>query len=441
MSYARRPRHARPGPADADPGDSYRKRRRRRAIAAAASRPGGPTLRQVAHPEALIAAYDALAASGGRAPGPDGLTYADLGRGEACAVLRALSAAILRGEYSPSAGRKLPIPKPGGGTRTLTIVNIFDRVVAAAVARALTPLFERAFLGCSFGFRPGRGTWDLLAELMATMAALRITTLAIDDVRRAFDHVPIAPLLEIFKEHLEDPSLLQLVETILRGGEDRGRVVGIPQGSPLSPLALNVYLHHVHDRPLQGDPDFPPPFRYADNVCYPCKDVPEGIDALDHVRLILAPTGLALKGLDGDPIDLIEGGEARLLGFSLSIKGAGFSLGLGEDALGADMDRRLIEAHDDPDPHRAARTALRGWVAACGPALGEPTEGDTEAILRTAARHGFRELASKEELAGWCTAAHGRWEARLAAALMAHGMADEDSLCVEAPPATTEPVD
>ena len=105
---------------------------------------------------------------------------------------------------------------------------------------------------------------------MAAMAAVRITTLAVDDVRKAFDNVPIAPLMETFAEHINDPSLLQLVETILRGGEDRGRAVGIPQGNPLSPLALNVMLHHAHDLPLEADANFPPLFRYADNLAATC---------------------------------------------------------------------------------------------------------------------------------------------------------------------------
>ena len=111
MSYARRRHTPRPGPPGAGPGDFYRRRQRRRERALLASTAGGPTLGQVVCPEALIAAYDALAAHGGKAPGPDGLTYADLGRGEACDVLRELSPVILGGEYVPSAGRKVAIPK------------------------------------------------------------------------------------------------------------------------------------------------------------------------------------------------------------------------------------------------------------------------------------------------------------------------------------------
>lgn len=439
MSYARRRHKPRPGPTGAGPGDCYRTRQRRRERALLASTACGPTLGQVAHPEALIAAYDALAAHGGKAPGPDGLTYADLGRGEASAVLRELSPVILGGAYAPSAGRRLAIPKPGGGTRTLTIVDIIDRVVAAAVARALTPLFEAVFLPCSYGFRPTLGTWDLLADLMAAMAAVRITTLALDDVRKAFDNVPIAPLMETFAERINDPSLLQFLETILRGGEDRGRAVGIPQGSPLSPLALNVMLHHAHDLPLETDVNFPPLFRYADNLVYLCEGVPEGHQALDRVRRLLAHTGLTLKGQDGPPVDLREGGEASLLGFRLSLQEDRLRLDLGVDALENDMAMCLIKAHDDPDPHRAARTALRGWVASYGPALGDLTGDDTGTVLRSAARHGFRELASREELSDWCTASHARWRVRYTAALRRLGLTDEDCLFVAAPPATVRP--
>ncbi len=367
------------------------------------------------------------------------MTYDALGPAEVAIVLREAAKAIRRGDYRPGPAREQDIPKTGGGTRTLTISNLVDRVIGAALNRALTPYFETIFFGSSYGFRPKLSTQHLLADLLAAMMALQITTLAIDDVKRAFDNVPIAPLMEIFAEHIEDKSLLQLVETVLRGGEDRDRAVGIPQGSPLSPSALNLLLHHVHDRPLEGDPDFPPLFRFADNLCYLTGSAPEGRWALDHARQLLAHAGLALKGADGDPVDLREGGEASLLGFRLSLRVDRLRLGLGEDALETDMARCLIAAHDDPDPHRAARTALRGWVASYGPALGELTEGDTETILRAAARHGFRELASREELAGWCTAAHARWRARYTAALTRLGLTDEDLPFVAAPPATVEP--
>ena len=153
----------------------------------------------------------------------------------------------------------------------------------------------------------------------------------------------------------------------------------------------------------------------------------------------MAHVGLALKGQDGPPVDLRKGGEASLLGFRLSLHQDRLRLDLGEDALEEDMARCLANVHDDPDPHRAARTALRGWVASHGPALGDLTEDDTETILHTAARYGLRELTSRGELTDWCTAAHGRWGVRYTAALTRLGLTDEDLPFVAAPPATVSP--
>ncbi len=417
------------------------RQRRRRFEEQLAPRAGGPPSGLLSDAEFLIDTYYSLRAVGGHAPGPDGVTYDSIGPTEVAIVLREAAGAVRRGDFRPGPGRKLAIPKTGGGTRTLTIANVVDRVMAAAVARALTPYFEQVFLPSSYGFRPGLGAQDLLADLMAAMAALQITTLAIDDVKKAFDFVPIAPLMETFAEHIVDRSLLQLVEVVLRGGEDRDRAVGIPQGSPLSPLALNVYLHHAHDLPLEADVTFPPFFRYADNLMYLAEGVPEGQKTLDRVRQLLAHAGLALKGADGPPIDLREGGGARLLGFRLSMHGDRLRLNLGEDALEEDMAGYLIEAHDDPDPHRAARTALRGWVASYGPALGELTDTDVGEILHASVQHGFRELASREELEGWCTASHARWTGRYATALGRVGLGGEDDLFAATPPATVEPGD
>ena len=212
-------------------GERYRRRRdrRRRALPA-----GGPTLELVSDHECLIDAYRRLEAEGGHAPGPDGVSYADLGPTEVAIVMREAADAVRRGAYRPGGSRKVPIPKSAGGTRVLTVSNLVDRAVAKAVADALTPTFERVFLPPSFGFRPGRGAQDLLADLLAVKASLRITTLAIEDVKSAFDTVQIAPLLENFAGHVKDAGLLTLIETVLRGGEDRGRALGIPQGNPLS---------------------------------------------------------------------------------------------------------------------------------------------------------------------------------------------------------------
>ena len=460
MSTYSRTRHgkdARPGMV---PGDYYRRRRQRRA--SAHMDPGGPTLASVADPEHLIATFHAMKAEAGRAPGPDRVTFEGLGPSELAACLRAVSRAILDGSYGPGPSRKLAIPKPGGGHRTLSIPSLFDRVVSKAVYREVMPVFERVFLDGSHGFRPGRSPLTLLAALEAMMIHTGRTVLALDDVKKAFDNVVIADVMEDLREHIKDRGLLTLIEAVIRGGEDRGRAVGIAQGDPFNPLLLNVRLHNAHDVPMTGiaahavpdapgtgavaraNPDAPrdgvaghtaiddasgtgavdhavpdapptgavdrPPWlRYADNLVYAARSVTEGTQTLDRARRLLGPAGHTLKGEDGPPVDL-RTGEAQLLGFTLSLRDNRLHLGPGE-AGWRQLARDLEQAHDAEDPPTAARRAVEGWLACFGAAFESSGASDLERVYRVAAALGFRELTAPGALRERIKASCRRWRA------------------------------
>jgi hypothetical protein len=257
----------------------YERRRRRRAARRAG--PGRPPgLEEVADAEHLLAVFEDLRRHAGPAPGPDGLRYSDLSRSEAAKLLREISRLIRAGSYRPGETRLVFVPKPGGGRRGLRLGSVLDRAVAAALHRSLEPFWEGVFLGGSHGFRPGRSAWGLLADLAAVAAAEGRWVLATADVRRAFDEVRVGMALEYHAGHL-DPPLLGLVGAVLRGAAGPAREVGIDQGSPYSPAALNVYLHHAHDVAFEqrrGDPVW---LRYADDLTYLCRTAPEGRQALD----------------------------------------------------------------------------------------------------------------------------------------------------------------
>src|SRR5262249_26983668 len=144
----------------------------------------------------------------------------------------------------------------------------------------------------------------------------------------------------------ERQRLLALVGTVLRGGEPR-RVRGIDQGAPYSPTALNALLHDWLDVPLTATLSAPPWFRYADNLVYATKGVPEGRHVLARIRHLLRPLGLALKGEDG-VIDLAAGGEAQILGFTTRWQGERLVHGLGKQALDQ-LRRHLGSSHDAAD--------------------------------------------------------------------------------------------
>jgi RNA-directed DNA polymerase len=344
--------------------------------------------------------------TGGAAPGIDGITYACLSRSESAEALRVLSRGLLDGTYRPHPARRVPLPKPGGGHRTLALRNIFDRVVARALADALTPLWERVFLPRSFGFRPGLGVWHLLAALEADAVARHRWVLATDDIKKAFDNVIIDDVLADHRSLLQESSLLPLTDVVLRGGEAE-RKVGIDQGSPVSPLALNVRLHHAHDLGVnQGH--LPSWYRYADNVAYLCEDVSEGEQALERARNLLEGSGLSLKGEDGRPTDLREE-STQLLGFSLKAEGGRLRMAPGKGCLDR-LTQSLEKAYETNDPTRTANQAVHGWVEAMGPAFeGRRSMDVLREVYRRASNLGFREIDPPKALRRSWRASHQRW--------------------------------
>jgi hypothetical protein len=440
--------------------------------------PGGPTLAGVADPECLIATFHAMKAEAGRAPGPDRVTFEGLGPSEAASLLRAVSRAILDGSYGPGPSRKVPIPKPGGGHRTLSIRNLIDRVVSKAIYRALLPVFERLFLDGSHGFRPGRSPLTLLAALEAMMVQTGRTVLAQDDVKKAFDFVVITDVMEDLREHIEDRGLLTLIEAVVRGGEDRGRAVGVAQGDALSPLLLNLRLHNVHDVPMTGavdhhdlgtppdgvtirttidDPrtrtadlaipdasptgavDRPPWFRYADNICYLTRSETEGTQILDRARRLLGMAGHTLKGADDPPVDLRTGG-AQLLGFTLSLRDDRLHLGMGVTSW-RQLALDLEQVHETEDPPTAARRVVEGWLTCFGAAFESSGASDLERVYRVAAALGFRELTAPGALRERINGSRRRWRAvrRTAHHRQTQGHATGSTPVRAAPPAPATP--
>ncbi len=375
------------------------------------------TLEQIVDVDHLAAVYDRMRREAGRSPGPDGVRYGDLGRGELFDVLRGLKTSILSGTYRPGRGRQVRIPKASGGYRVLTLTDIADRIVARALTDATTPYFERVFLNRSHGFRPGRSTWTLLAELERVVTAEGRWVLAVDDVRAAFDMVRLADAIDDFRPVVSYVLLGNLVIPVLTGGH-RNKQVGIAQGCPFSPLALNARLHAVHDSVMNqvvthasgvipGTKTFW--FRYADNVVYACQDAAEGMQVLRKANQALTAAGFALKRENGgQPVDLrVHGSNAQVLGFAV-FKGKGRLRVIPGDGAWDNLRSNLLQAHSAEDPTQAAFLAVKGWIEAYGPAFGNRTDRTVGRILDVAAHYGFREMYSREGLAGLCRSSFGR---------------------------------
>jgi RNA-directed DNA polymerase len=275
------------------------------------------SLRQIANHENLIAAYYRLKAESGASPGPDRVTYKELGHREVAAVMRDLAKELIDGTYEPSTARQVKIRKSSGkGYRTLSLRSILHRVVAKVLADALGPYFDQMFLPGSHGFRSNRGPWSMLVEMERIILDQERYVIAQDDIANAFDNVPVDHVMDLYRRYVEDPELLVHVNKILRGHQAERRTIGIDQGSALSPLCLNVVLHHALDKPFSGNAANPPWLRYADNLVYLCQGVNEGQAAIQAAQQLLKPIGMTLKGVDGQPVDIRHQGT-EILGFAI----------------------------------------------------------------------------------------------------------------------------
>jgi RNA-directed DNA polymerase len=364
---------------------------------------------QIAHRDNLFECFRQLLREGGPAAGVDGLHAADLSPSEAGDYMGVLSKCVLDGTYRPQDVRPVAIPKPGTGEyRTLRIGTLADRVVGRALHNAFTPLWEKRFLPCSYGFRPRRSTWTLLADLEVSMEKQGRWVLAIADIRKAFDNVPNTRVVELHRQALDrlrqqnfSPTdklfTVALVEHVLRG-HDHTRTRGIDQGGPYSPTALNVLLHHMLDVPLSKHVGTKPPryYRYADNLCYLAGSVTDGGQVLKRISQLLQPLGLTLKA-GAEVVDLCTGGTAQLLGFTLRQGGGRLRYGVGPAAWD-NLRQHLGQAHVTSDPPTAARLAVLGWVESLGPAF---ESGDVAKVLSAATQYGFREMSPEEVQTRW----------------------------------------
>ena len=198
----------------------------------------------------LRACYDALPKD--RAVGIDGVTKEEYGE-DLESNLRDLSARLKRMGYRPKPKRRVRIPKPGTSKeRLLGISCLEDKIVESAVKRVLEPIYEMVFLECSYGYRPGRSQHECLDVLGRTIQQRRVNHVVEADVERFFDEVNHSWLLTFLQHRVKGPRIIRLVGRMLKGGIlEHGLVEaterGTAQGSILSPLLSNLYLHYALD--------------------------------------------------------------------------------------------------------------------------------------------------------------------------------------------------
>ena len=193
----------------------------------------------------------------GAAVGVDGVSKDAYGR-KLESNLQDLHERLRAKRYRHQAVRRVLIPKEHGKERPIGVSTIEDKVVQNAVADVLKLIYEPVCLDCSYGFRPGRSAHDALRALNRTLFQRETHWVIEADIKSFFDSIDRKMLMGMLRERIADESLLRLIGKclhvgILEGAEfstpDRGAV----QGSSLSPLLGNVFLHHVLDLWLERE--------------------------------------------------------------------------------------------------------------------------------------------------------------------------------------------
>ncbi|MBX9587487.1 MAG: group II intron reverse transcriptase/maturase [Gammaproteobacteria bacterium] len=159
---------------------------------------------------------------------------------------------IRNGTYYPKPSRITEIPKDDGSKRPLAIACFEDKLVQAAVSEILTRIYEPLFLPCSYGFRRGRSCHDALRALMKSTYPCWNGAVVEIDICKYFTSIPHKELSNILQKKITDKGFLRLIDKlatapVLENGVTTMNTKGCPQGSILSPILANIYLHEVID--------------------------------------------------------------------------------------------------------------------------------------------------------------------------------------------------
>lgn len=393
----------------------------------------GPQEKPFVIPKAMVwEAWRRVRANKG-APGVDGQDLesfeADLG-GNLYKIWNRMSS----GSYFPPAVKAVAIPKPhGGGVRMLGVPTIADRVAQTVVAMRLEAVAEPRFHADSYGYRPRRSAHDALAA--CRQRCWRNDWVIDLDVQKFFDEVPWDLVVKAVEAVTDSPWVLLYVKRWLAAplqhpdGVLEKRTRGTPQGSAVSPILANLFMHYAFDAWMARE--FPRCLfeRYADDVIVHCTTRRQAEYVLARITTRMAEVGLRLHP-DKTKIVYCKDGKRRgehehtsfsFLGFAFQARGArarngrsftSFLPAISPEALKAksvEIRRMRIHRRSDlslDDLARWLNPIVGGWINYYGrfyrTAL-DPLLKRVNAYLRRWAGRKYKRLRTEKRFRKWWT--------------------------------------
>jgi RNA-directed DNA polymerase len=264
----------------------------------------------------LKLAYQRVVENNG-APGVDDVSVSEF-KGWLRMHWPSVKIALLEGRYLPRPVRRVDIPKPSGGVRTLGMPTLVDRLIQQALHQVLQPLFEPTFSDSSFGFRPGRGAHQAVRKAQGYIREGKRWVVDID-LEKFFDRVNHDVLMARVARQVSDVRVLKLIRRFLEAGMmSEGlveqRTEGTPQGGPLSPLLSNVLLNDLDQELERRQLAF---CRYADDCNIYVRSRVAGNRVMSGIRTFLEDA-LKLR-VNAEKSAVARPWERKFLGFSFTM--------------------------------------------------------------------------------------------------------------------------
>jgi group II intron reverse transcriptase/maturase len=220
--------------------------------------------------------------------GVDGVTKLDYGQ-KLLENLQRLHERLKAGKYRHQHIRRVHIPKGDGKTRPIGVSCLEDKIVQEALREVLEVVYEQDFMNCSYGFRRRRSAHDAIRAFDKVVYRGEVKWVLEADIKSFFDSLDRTRLMEMLQQRIADGTMLRLVGKclnvgVLDGAEFSTPVEGTTQGSVLSPLLGNVYLHHVLD--LWFERDVRPRLRGKAHLIRYADDFVIGLERLDDAERV-----------------------------------------------------------------------------------------------------------------------------------------------------------
>lgn len=262
--------------------------------------------------DVLIEAWKRVKASKGSG-GVDGIRIEDIETEGVNQYLSEIQSDLINGTYNPSPVKRVMIPKPDGSQRPLGIPTVRDRIVQMATKIAMEPIFEADFLDCSYGFRPKRSAKQAL-EVVRKACNNKGYYVVDADIEKFFDTVNQEKLMILVEQRICDRRILKLIRKWLEAGILHGDVIetsdiGTSQGSVISPLLANIYLHALDRLWEKYGKSHGKLVRYADDSVIICKNKKSANHAMNLLTYIMGKLDLKLNEAKTKVVCMWDGKE------------------------------------------------------------------------------------------------------------------------------------